>query len=61
MSKSRRTESISLGGLVALTFDAAEAVAPDPRLATALTLLTVNSLVRDSHRRRPTTPARCTA
>lgn len=61
MKNTRRTESISLGDLVALVFDAAEGVSPDPRLATTLAALTVNDLVRDSRRRRVTAPERCAA
>ncbi len=47
MSRTRRTDTISLGDLVALAFDAAEAVVPDPRLATALATLTVRGALRE--------------
>ncbi len=61
MNTHRRSTSISLGDLVALAVDAAEATVPDPGLATALATVTVNAMVRDSRRRRPTVPERCAA
>lgn len=61
MNTDRRSNFISLGDLVALAIDAAETAVPDPRLATALATLTVNTLVRYSRRKRPTVPERCAA
>jgi hypothetical protein len=55
MNQKSSNRSMSLGDLVALAFDTAEAVTPNPEVAAVLATLAVDSMVR-RHRGRRVAP-----